>query len=107
MAVGKLFSVIRDRLGDRTLRRERSYRATLIGLRHGVDLVQLMLDVARQAGHAELVSFFEHWLSKRTPLVEAVARELQWFAERPSVALEVAKGISAGTTNHDANRAAE
>jgi Rieske Fe-S protein len=107
MAMGKLFSVIRDSIGDRVLRRERSYRATMIGLRHGVDLVQLMLDVALQTGRAELISFFEGWLSKRTPLIEAVARELRWFAERPAVALEVAKGIASIVTRHDADRAAE
>jgi glycine/D-amino acid oxidase-like deaminating enzyme/nitrite reductase/ring-hydroxylating ferredoxin subunit len=107
LAVGKLFSVIRDGIGDRMLRRERSYRGTLLGLRHGVDLVQLMLEVAMQSSQTELITFFEEWLSRRLPMVDAVARELRWFAERPAVALELAKCMGPASGKHNGAQAAE
>lgn len=38
---------------------------------------------------------------------DTVAYELQWFAERPAIALQVAKGVAASTSKEDAERAAE
>ena len=88
-AIGKLFSIGRDAVMDKVLTSERSYRGTLLGLRHGVDLVQLMEAAAVRAGDEELRSLFEQWLKQRTPLVEVVANELRWFAERPEQAKRV------------------
>ena len=93
MLVGKLFSDVRESVADRMLTSERSYRGTLIGMRHGVDLVKLMLESARHERRETLVQFFERWLQRREPLVEAAANELRWFAERPEEALATAKGL--------------
>ena len=91
MAIGKLFSTARDTLMDKLLTAERSYRGTLLGLRHGADLGRLMLDAAEHADDEPLRNFLEQWLNQRTPLVEIVANELHWFADRPKQALEQAK----------------
>lgn len=91
MAIGKLFSSARDTLADKLLTAERSYRGTLLGLRHGVDLGQLMLAAAEHADDEPLRNFLEQWLNQRIPLVEIVAGELHWFADRPEQALEQAK----------------
>jgi hypothetical protein len=72
------FSDLRDKLADRTFDQERSYRRTLLGLRHGVDLVRLM---QRVAGSDALESFCGEWLSTRTPLIQCADDELAWFAE--------------------------
>ena len=57
---------------------------TLIGLRHGVDLVRLMRVTAAKAGDQSLSNFLTAWLERREPLVDAVAQELGWFADRRS-----------------------
>lgn len=90
-AVGAAFSKIRDHFADLLLSREKSYRATLLGMRHGVDLVEMVGPVALADGDLELAEWCERWLAQRRPLVEAAARELAWFAEHPERATEAAR----------------
>lgn len=85
--IGALLSRLRQLVADRLVDTERSYRGTLLGLRHGVDLVHLVREVADREGIDALVQWCDDWLIERTPLVECVAGELAWFAEEPSVAL--------------------
>src|SRR5690606_2934866 len=42
VAVGAFFSQTRDKVLDRVIQVERSYRGTLLGVRHGVDLVRMI-----------------------------------------------------------------
>lgn len=90
-AVGAAFSRIRDHFADLLLSREKSYRATLLGMRHGVDLVELVATLARSDGDLELAEWCEGWLVVRRPLVEDAARALAWFAEHPERATEAAR----------------
>jgi len=89
--LGRIFSAMCEGLSDRWLTSERSYRTTLLGLRHGVDLAHLMRDRAHCAQRTELEDFLERWLRRRIPLVEGVASELAWFADKPEYALENAR----------------
>jgi hypothetical protein len=91
VAVGKLFSQTRDKLFDRLIRSERSYRGTMLGVRHGVDLVQLLAPAAREARLPELSEFCERWLAARQPLVASLERELAWFAKHPAWAMRFAR----------------
>ncbi|AUX49133.1 uncharacterized protein SOCE26_106780 [Sorangium cellulosum] len=90
-AVGEAFSALRDHVADHLLTAERSYRGTILGMRHGVDLVELIQYVATVEGDALLAAWCARWLSARRPLVEAAARELAWFAARPARATRPAK----------------
>jgi hypothetical protein len=81
--VGRIFSELRDKLADRMIDSERSYRGTLLGARHGVDLVRLLRSAAEQQGDRELQAFCDRWLERRGQLVERVAAELDWFARNP------------------------
>jgi hypothetical protein len=90
-AVGAFFSEARDKVFDRLIRSERSYRGTLLGLRHGIDLVQLLAQAARERGYAELSAFCERWLGARLPLVADVERQLVWFAQQPDEAMRLAR----------------
>lgn len=85
--VGRLFSDARQWVADRMLEPERSYRGTLLGMRHGVDLVLLIRDIARVEGDSDLEVWCSVWLAEREPLIESVAYELRWFAATPEVAL--------------------
>lgn len=92
MAVGSFFSQVRNLLADRLIDRERSYRGTLLGMRHGMDLVRSLRDVADAAGDTDLTTALDGWLRARAPLVDKVADELAWFARNPERALEGGKG---------------
>jgi hypothetical protein len=81
--IGRLFSTIRDRFADHLIDAERSYRGTLLGIRHGVDLVSLVAAAARARGDAELADFCAGWLQTRTRLVDELQQRLAWFAEHP------------------------
>lgn len=90
-AVGALFSQARDKVFDRMIRLERSYRGTMLGVRHGFDLVTLLQKASQEAGLKELSSFCEGWLAKRQPLVESLEGELKWFATEPVGAMRFAR----------------
>lgn len=85
---GSLFSLVREGIGDRLVERERSYRGTLLGLRHGVDIVKMIQKVADAAGLVELGGFCTRWLDERQALVTRVEQAMTWFATHPVVAAE-------------------
>ena len=88
--IGDVLSAFRKLLLDQAIDREKSYRGTLVGLYHGVDVVRLLRASARAAGRDRIASFCESWLAGRTPLVEAATRQLDWFGANPRAALESA-----------------
>jgi hypothetical protein len=90
--IGTALSLFRRALLDRLVDAEKSYRATLLGMRHGLDLVRLLREVADREGLDLLVEWCDDWCIARTPMVEAVACELVWFADEPESALEHAGG---------------
>lgn len=89
--MGAALSALRDHFIDLLINMEKSYRGTLIGMRHGVDLTLLVQYTAREQGDEGLAQWCETWLARRRPLVEAVARELAWFAANPVLAREPVK----------------
>lgn len=90
--VGAMFSSLRQQVIDRVIDGERSYRGTLLGLRHGTDLVKLVGHVAAELGDTALVDWCDSWLDVREPIVQQVEQELAWFARHPRQALEPAHG---------------
>lgn len=90
--LGRWLSRFRALLLDRLIDSEKSYRGTLLGLRHGLDLVHLLREVADREGLDILVEWCDDWSIARTPLVEAVAVEMAWFADEPARALRHAGG---------------
>jgi hypothetical protein len=87
-AIGRAFSNLREAIADRLVDRERSYRGTLLGLRHGIDVVTMLRHVADASGRVEIAGFCTRWLDERPALVDAVARELSWFAHHPTAAVQ-------------------
>ncbi|HEX5656512.1 MAG TPA: hypothetical protein VFX59_04925 [Polyangiales bacterium] len=85
--VGELFSQGRDKFADLLIDSERSYRGTLLGMRHGVDVFRLLQEFADVANNYELRDFAKAWLEERLPLVQRVDHELRWFAENPDVSV--------------------
>ena len=85
---GRLFSTIRQVVVDRLVDRERSYRGTLLGFHHGVDLVRLMLPLAGTRGEFEFEAWCVRWLEVREDLVELATAQLDWFATHPREAVQ-------------------
>jgi len=86
--IGSAFSVIRDSFTDLTNTTEQSYRLTMLGVRHGIDLVRILRELAVRAEDAELVQWSEAWLLRRLELIERCEAELAWFVANPERALE-------------------
>lgn len=98
--VGQFFSEVRQKIADLALTREMSYRGTLLGIRHGIDLVALVHHAAADSD-PELHSWTKAWLEERTRLVDAAARELSWFARNPEIAEQpVVEGALGGVAKH-------
>lgn len=97
---GQLLSNLRQWVIDRLVDSERSYRATLLGMRHGVDLVTLISQLAQAQNNQVLTNWCARWLSERVPLVESVAVELAWFAQSPQVAIAAGGGRLSRTIRH-------
>jgi hypothetical protein len=92
-AVGALFSEVRERLADHFIDAERSYRGTLLGMRHGEDVVRMLRHVAEASSDATLVAFCDAWLGAREPLVEQAAQQLAWFADHSAQATQLARPL--------------
>lgn len=83
-----VLSTIR-RLGvDYVMGQERSYRMTLLGMRHGIDLVYELEQLAMEMKDEQLTEWCRVWLERRVPLVTSVERQLQWFVTHPEKAIQ-------------------
>lgn len=85
---GSLLSELRDKVLDRVIQTERSYRGTLLGIRHGVDLVLSLRHAAEAVGNERIFDFCESWLVQRSVLMERVEEELVWFSRHPDAAVQ-------------------
>lgn len=85
---GAVLGTIR-RLGvDYVMGQERSYRMTLLGMRHGIDLVYELEQLAIEMKDEQLTEWCKVWLERRVPLVTAVEKQLQWFVTHPEQAIQ-------------------
>ncbi len=91
LAVGTLFSMGRNGVADLLLSMQASYRGTLLGMRHGYDVITLFRFAALTEEDAEITRWCDLWLAERGPLIQAVADALSWFAAHPDRALQNAK----------------
>ena len=87
-AIGEMFSTLRRAVFDRMIDTERSYRGTLLGVDHGIDVVRMLRAVAIREADTPLVELCEDWLTTRIALVEHAQLALDWFAARPELALQ-------------------
>lgn len=90
-AVGEAFSSIRHFATDWVLDAERSYRATLLGLRHGLDAARLLRYVLAEQRDRAAVAVCDALIEGRAQLLERLEERLRWFAAHPEVALRSAR----------------
>ncbi|MDB4991093.1 MAG: hypothetical protein JWN04_6271 [Myxococcaceae bacterium] len=91
LLTGELFSQLRDKLADMLIDSERSYRGTLLGMHHGVDVVRLLGHFADSVGNSDLSRFCSDWLDTRIALVANVEAALRWFADHADEAAKLAR----------------
>jgi hypothetical protein len=72
-------------LADRVIDPERTYRASLLDLRHGIDVVKLAREVARSEELFGLIRWCDDYLGARRTLVARVEAQLVWFVEDAGV----------------------
>lgn len=85
--LGTTFSLLREGLADHLVDPSRSYRGTLLGIHHCLDLVRLLrAAAARDPRYVALVDWCDRWLATRSRLAEACVGALDWFAEHPEEA---------------------
>jgi hypothetical protein len=84
--VGRIFSNLRHYGLDNVIANERSYRATLLGLRHGVEAARLLRFVSLRCGSDDVTVFCSELLSVREAQLDRAVAALEWFADHPELA---------------------
>jgi hypothetical protein len=87
-AIGRTFSLVRDKFGDKLISKEKSYRGTLAGLHLGIDYAVLTHAVAARCGGSDVAEYLARWLDEKQPLVASCQRALTWFAAHTDTAVE-------------------
>lgn len=72
-------STLRHLVTHRMHDAERAYRTALLDLRHGLDVVRVLREVARLEELFALIRWCDDWLPARRTLVTRVEAQLSWF----------------------------
>jgi hypothetical protein len=80
--ISATLSTLRHLVTDRIHDAERAYRAALLDLRHGLDVVRVLREVARLEELFALIRWCDDWLPARRTLVARVEAQLAWFADQ-------------------------
>lgn len=86
-ALGSFFSTVRTTALDWLVQEQISYRGTLLGLRHGLDVARLLGHTADETMSEGLGEWCGEWVLAREPLVRVATEELAWFAQNPHLAI--------------------
>jgi hypothetical protein len=86
--LGASLATLRHLVVDRVIDAERSFRTSLLDLRHGIDVVKLLREVARREELFGVIRWCDTWLGARRTLVARVEAQLAWYAERSVIARE-------------------
>lgn len=87
---GTTLASLRNLVVDRVHDSERAFRAALLELRHGVDVVKLLREVAHTEELFGVIRWCDDWLVVRRPLVARVEAQLTWFAIDADVDIGIA-----------------
>lgn len=85
--LGTTLATLRHLVVDRVVDAERSFRAALLDLRHGIDVVKLLREVVRRQMLFGVIRWCDDWLGARRTLVARVEAQLAWFAEQHAIAI--------------------
>jgi hypothetical protein len=103
--IGRALSTIRNQVTDLVTTTEQSYRFTLLGIRHSMDLVRLLRELGIDAADDDLKAWCERWLLRRLELIGDAETALAWFAEHADVAIRPARTTPLASIARQALRA--
>jgi hypothetical protein len=95
--VAATLTALRQLVTERIQEPERAYRGALLELRHGLDVVRVLRDVARLEELFALIRWCDDYLGARRTLVARVEAQLAWFAEQPTQPVAPESGETRGT----------
>jgi hypothetical protein len=78
--ISTTLSTLRQLVTDRIHDSERAYRTSLLDLRHCIEVVRVLRDVARLEQLFAVIRWCDDWLPARRTLVARVEAQLAWFA---------------------------
>lgn len=81
---------LRHLVVDRVVDPERAYRTALLDLRHGVEVVKLLGEIARREMLFGLIRWSDDWLCARRTLVARAEAQLTWFVEQEAILADLA-----------------
>lgn len=81
---------LRHLVVDRVSDPERAFRTALLDLRHGLEVVQLLREVARHELLFGIIRWCDDWLRARRTLVARAEAQLAWFAEQEAMLEDLA-----------------
>ncbi|HWU91102.1 MAG TPA: hypothetical protein VN253_27740 [Kofleriaceae bacterium] len=85
--LGAALATLRHLVVDGVVDAERAYRIAVLDLRHGVDVVKLLREVARGEQLFGVIRWCDDWLSARRTLVAHAERALAWFTTPAAAAI--------------------
>lgn len=100
--IGATFSTLRQLVADKVYDAERAFRGTLLDLRHGVEVVNVLREISRAEELFAVIRWCDDWLGARRTLVARVEAQLAWFAEQPHPPAAPDPRDPAGDPNGDA-----
>jgi hypothetical protein len=78
-----VFAELREALSGLWLEGARAFRAMLLNLRHGIELMRNVAASASASRRLALAGFCEAWIATRTSLLAQAESELLWLLEHP------------------------
>lgn len=81
---------LRHLVVDRVVDPERAYRTALLDLRHGLEVVKLLRELARREMLFGLIRWADDWLGARRTHVARAEAQLGWFAEQEAMLADLA-----------------
>ncbi|MDQ3364432.1 MAG: hypothetical protein M3680_03295 [Myxococcota bacterium] len=86
---GASLASLRNLVVDRVVDPERAFRTAVLDLRHGIDVVKLLREIARCDELFGVIRWCDDWLGARRSLVARVEGQLPWFTAQAGVELGI------------------
>lgn len=100
-AITSTLASLRHLVVDRVVDPERAFRTALLELRHGMEIVELLRDLARREMVFGLIRWSDDWLAARRTLVACAEAQLTWYIEREAIMNDLARVEDLETDHRD------
>jgi hypothetical protein len=99
--IGATLASLRHLVVDRVIDPERAFRTAVLDLRHGLDVVKLLRELARSEELFGVIRWCDDWLGARRALVARVEAQLVWFVEQAGLEIGIPPAPAPSATPFD------